>query len=83
MMISLGGKPLLTPEVLRAIINPIWICLGDQTTADRQYSEDVAGFFAERKVLLLKNTSSHRESFDWQTNRHRCNVFTKRTGFVP
>lgn len=57
MMISLGEKPLLTPEVLRAIINPTWICLGDQDDmADRQYSEDVAGFLPNGKFLLLENT---------------------------
>ncbi|HMV08013.1 MAG TPA: alpha/beta hydrolase [Cyclobacteriaceae bacterium] len=57
MMISLGGKPLLTPEVLGAIVNPTWICLGDQDDmADRQYSEDVAGFLPNGKFLLLENT---------------------------
>lgn len=57
MMISLGGKPLLTPEVLKAIINPAWICLGDQDDmADRQYSEDVAGLLPNGKFLLLEST---------------------------
>lgn len=57
MMLGLGEKPLLTPEVFNSIENPTLICLGDQDDmADRQYSEDVAKCLPGGKFLSLENT---------------------------
>jgi pimeloyl-ACP methyl ester carboxylesterase len=57
MMTELGEKPLLTPEILKSVNNPTWVCLGDQDDmADRHYSEEVAGLLPNGKFLLLEST---------------------------
>ncbi|MBL7832916.1 MAG: alpha/beta fold hydrolase [Cyclobacteriaceae bacterium] len=57
MMTGLGEKPLLTPEILKSVNNPTWVCLGDQDDmADRHYSEEVASLLPNGKFLLLEST---------------------------
>lgn len=57
MMTSLGRSPLLTREVLESIPHPALVCLGDQDDmADRNYSEEVAGFLPNGRFMLLEHT---------------------------
>lgn len=57
MMMALGRSPLLTEEIVQTILHPILICLGDEDDmADKDYSEEVAGFLPKGKFLSLENT---------------------------
>jgi esterase/lipase len=57
MMQALGEKPLLTSEILKSIIQPVTILLGDQDDmADLNYSKCVAQWLPFGKFILLPET---------------------------
>jgi pimeloyl-ACP methyl ester carboxylesterase len=57
MMMELGRSPLLTREILKSVAHETLICLGDQDDmADKNYSEEVAGFLPKGEFLVLDNT---------------------------
>lgn len=57
MMTALGNSPLLTLPVLKTILHPVSILLGDQDDmADRAYSEVVASSLPNGNFELLSNT---------------------------
>ena len=65
MMLTLGKRPLLKKENLRAIKHQTIICLGDQDDmADRSYTEEVASFLPNGKFILLENTPHPIEKVD-------------------
>lgn len=68
MMLTLGSSALLTEEILKSINHSTLICLGDQDDmADKQYSEEVAGFLQSGKFLHLENTSHPIEKVSLET----------------
>jgi pimeloyl-ACP methyl ester carboxylesterase len=65
MMLGLGSSPLLTEGILRDIVTPITVCLGDQDDmADHAWSEQVAGWLPNGVLHLLENTPHPIEKVD-------------------
>ena len=57
MVLALGRSPLLTEDVLKTILQPVVVCLGDQDDmADQDYSREVAGYLPNGKFIELNNT---------------------------
>lgn len=65
MMLSLGNQPLLNEENLKTIQHEVLICLGDQDDmADREYSEQVAGWLPKGAFQRVENTPHPIEKVD-------------------